>query len=102
MRLRSRILPLATALALAGAAHAQTDTSGYGGPDGSDIYDELAPEVVEDAAAEIDRAARALGLLCDVNDSLTMIPGYDMYCHWNTDVIFDRASTCLLYTSRCV
>jgi len=28
----------------------------------------------------------------DVNDSLTFIPGYDMYCHWNTDVLFDRGA----------
>jgi murein DD-endopeptidase MepM/ murein hydrolase activator NlpD len=70
---------------------AQTDTTAYGGPDGLDIYDELDGEA-EDAAVEIGRAAKAIGLLWDVNDSLSFIPGYDMYCHWNTEVIFDRVN----------
>lgn len=74
-----------------GMVHAQVDTASYGGPDGEDLFDELITEP-EDAGAEVGRVARAIGLLNDVNDSLSVIPGYDMYCHWNTDVIFDRAN----------
>lgn len=81
---------LLTLLLLAGGASAQVDTTGYGGPDGEEDFEELVGES-EDAAVEISRVARAIGMLGDVNDSLSVIPGYDMYCHWNTDVIFDRS-----------
>ena len=75
------------------ASYAQADTSSYGGPEGADIYDELNGEEVENPAEEINRVANAVGLKWDVNDSLVRIPGYDMYCHWNTDAIFDRGNT---------
>ncbi len=93
MQFSARPCTFLAAMVMVLATQAQVDTSGYGGPDGSDIYDELAPEVEEDAAVEIGRAARAVGLLYDVNDSLEVIPGYDMYCHWNTDQIFLRERT---------
>lgn len=92
MRLRNNLFTLLATLLLAGAAQAQTDTSGYGGPDGLDIYDEL-DTLEEDPSVGIGLAAHAVGLVWDVNDSLSRIPGYDMYCHWNTDVLFDRANT---------
>lgn len=63
------------------AVSAQDDEVGYGGPEGLDIYEELTEEPSAPADAES---------VWDVNDSLTFIPGYDMYCHWNTDVLFDR------------
>ncbi len=89
--MKTRLLHLALAgLLLPSAALAQADTLGYGGPDGEDLFDELIGEP-EDANVEIGRVARAIGFLGDVNDSLSVIPGYDMYCHWNTDVIFDRS-----------
>ena len=69
----------------------QQDTAAYGGPDGEDLFLELTGH--DDAAEEIEHAAYAAGLLWDVNDSLLFIPGYDMYCHWNTDVLFDRENT---------
>jgi murein DD-endopeptidase MepM/ murein hydrolase activator NlpD len=63
------------------SATAQDDEVGYGGPEGLDIYEELSeePSEVPDDVAN-----------WDVNDSLAFIPGYDMYCHWNTDVLFNR------------
>jgi len=70
---------------------AQQDTTGYGGPDGDDLYDELTTEP-EDVSVEVGRVARAIGFLFDVNDSISAIPGYELDCRWNTDVIFDRAS----------
>ncbi len=60
---------------------AQEDGPGIGGPEGLDIYDELSDP----------SETTSLPLLnWDINDSLRYIPGYDMYCHWNTDVLFDR------------
>jgi murein DD-endopeptidase MepM/ murein hydrolase activator NlpD len=92
---RIRITALLTASMAVSAMQAQqADTTGYGGPDGLDIYDELLPEATpEEARVEIRSAARALGMLCDVADSLALIPGYDLYCHWNTEAIFDRENT---------
>lgn len=103
-----RIAPLlalaATALVSLVARAQEADTLGYGGADGLDIYDELVPaEEAEDPVLVIGRAARALGILCDVNDSIAMIPGYDMYCHWNTDVLFDRErSGLILHDTLCL
>lgn len=51
-----------------------------------DIFDELN----EGESNEL--VGVAAGTVWDVNDSLSFIPGYDMYCHWNTDVLFDRLS----------
>jgi murein DD-endopeptidase MepM/ murein hydrolase activator NlpD len=71
---------------------AQTDSLDHGGPEGLDIYEEL---LMEDGGS-IDPVVPRIPitpLVWDVNDSLSYIPGYDMYCHWNTDVIFDRGNT---------
>jgi len=57
----------------------ELDSEPYGGPDDADAYLELLHEDVPMAEVE---------LLWDVNDSLSFIPGYDIYCHWNTDAIF--------------
>ncbi len=66
-------------------ATAQSEVSlDHGGPEGLDIYEELIEE--ESPAARVE-------LNWDVNDSLRFIPGYDVYCHWNTDVLFDRTGT---------
>lgn len=73
---------------------AQADTSAYGGPEGEDIYSELTNE--EAVGATVLDAAHAAGLMWDVNDSLSFIPGYDIYCHWNTDAIFDHAGAARL------
>ncbi len=101
MLLRTAALSGCLLLAGLSATFAQADTTGYGGPDGEDLYDELSTET-EDANVEVGRVARAIGLLEDVNDSLSVIPGYDMYCHWNTDVIFDRANARYLHDTLCV
>ncbi|HMC96216.1 MAG TPA: M23 family metallopeptidase, partial [Flavobacteriales bacterium] len=71
---------------------AQVDTAGYGGPDALETYDEL---LEEDATAAVPgmNIATTAASEWDVNDSLLFIPGYDMYCHWNTDAIFDRNNT---------
>ena len=93
MLIRTRIVAGLLAATSALVLHAQTDTTSYGGPEGHDIYDELNDEETENAEEEINRVATAVGLNWDVNDSLHHIPGYDMYCHWNTDAIFDRVNT---------
>lgn len=87
------LLLLSWALPAATMGQALSDTSSYGGPDGLEAYDEI--EFFEDRGAlpEIEHAAHALGLKWDINDSLALIPGYDIYCHFNTDVIFDRSGT---------
>jgi len=72
-------------------ALAQQDTLGYGGPEGLDIYDEL--EAGEPSNEPVIPNMVVSPLVWDVNDSLSYIPGYDMYCHWNTDAIFDRGNT---------
>jgi len=71
---------LPVALLLAGASYAQ-DTA-IGGPDGEEDYEELFS-----GADEEETSVRGAGLW-DVNDSLSFIPGYDIYCHFNTDAIF--------------
>lgn len=72
-------------------AGADGDTTSYGGPDGeTDMFTELVG--TDDAAEELENAVTAVGLNWDVNDSLLLIPGYDMYCNWRTDAIFDRSA----------
>jgi len=62
-------------------AVAQTDGPSIGGPEGLDLFEELTEE---GSTADLPTSD------WDVNDSLTFIPGYDMYCHWNTDVLFEH------------
>ena len=61
---------------------AQSDAPGYGGPEGLDLFEELTEVVPTAGLPSAD---------WDVNDSLSFIPGYDMYCHWNTDVLFSNS-----------
>lgn len=71
---------LVPAMLCALAAHGQeTEHEPYGGPDDPDAYLELVHESLPTESSE---------LLWDVNDSLSFIPGYDLYCHWNTEAIF--------------
>ncbi len=89
-----RTIPLLTislAMVWSPVIRAQSDTSGYGGPDGTDLYIELDPDM-EGALPDIAHAAHALGWKWDVNDSLQRIPGYDIYCHFNTDQIFNKGT----------
>lgn len=66
---------------LAPAGFAQSGEEHYGGPEGEDIYEEL---IIETEASE-----HSDGFMTwDVNDSLSFIPGYDLYCHFNTEAIF--------------
>lgn len=60
-------------------ARAQEARPSYGGPEGDEAYEETLPGNAEENARVPD---------WDVNDSLSFIPGYDIYCHWNTDAIF--------------
>lgn len=61
------------------SAHAQeVAEEPYGGPDEAEAYLDLI------SAEEASHATSSW----DVNDSLSFIPGYDLYCHWNTDAIF--------------
>jgi len=81
-----RLLIAPVALCLSGGLlFGQVVTEDIGGPEGLDIYDEL---TTGEGTGRDDGAS-----VWDVNDSLTFIPGYDMYCHWNTDVLFDRLSS---------
>ncbi|MCB0790180.1 MAG: peptidoglycan DD-metalloendopeptidase family protein [Flavobacteriales bacterium] len=61
--------------------HAQVvqDTSAIGGTDEESAYEEAMP-----AAREISSANAEW----DINDSLVRIPGYEVYCGWNTSSIF--------------
>lgn len=102
MRIGRPVSLLLLGLCLTSSVSAQEDTTGYGGPDGEDIFEELITTETDDANIEVGRVARAIGLLEDVNDSLSSIPGYDMYCHWNTDVIFDRANAQSLHDTLCL
>lgn len=78
--LRIHLLLLATwAIVLPGAA--QSEEEHYGGPEGEDLYEEL---LIENASSEHGSSY----MLWDVNDSLSFIPGYDLYCHFNTEAIF--------------
>lgn len=71
---------LVPALLLAMVAQGQeTKNEPYGGPDDAEAYMELVHESIPMESSD---------LLWDVNDSLSFIPGYDLYCHWNTDAIF--------------
>jgi len=83
--LRSLLLLLAPTLGLS-MAHAQEGHTDIGGPEGLDIFEELNDGDATEVVLEPSNAT------WDVNDSLTFIPGYDMYCHWNTDVLFDRVT----------
>jgi len=73
-------------------AQAQVDTTAIGGPDsGEDEFLMLDPDHV-DAHADIEEAAHALGLMWDVNDSLSLIPctistatGTPISCSCTTD-----------------
>lgn len=76
-------LLLIPALLLGPQAFGQADGPGIGGPEGLDIYEEL---------TETEATVESPLLNWDVNDSLRYIPGYDMYCHWNTDVLFNRSA----------
>ncbi|MEZ4806552.1 MAG: M23 family metallopeptidase [Flavobacteriales bacterium] len=90
MHLERKHLSACVLAALLGVSvSAQKDTTDYGGPDGEDVYEELTGS--EEENVTISRAAEEAGLRWDINDSLSYIPGYDMYCHWNTEAIFDRA-----------
>ena len=72
-----------------GRLWAQADSTSYGGPEGLDMYEDLVGQGTEtEANADIENAAHAVGLNWDVNDSLSIIPSYDIYCDWNTDAIF--------------
>lgn len=79
---------LCSGMLYCGAAHAQTHGHDIGGPEGLDLFEELTEN---STGVALPRAE------WDVNDSLTFIPGYDMYCHWNTDVLFDRVGVARFY-----
>ena len=88
------ILAYALVALAAGPLSAQSDTTSYGGPEGLDIYEDLVGAGTEsEASTEIENAAHAVGLNWDVNDSLSFIPSYDIYCDWNTDAIFLHGRT---------
>lgn len=83
MKRTTRLNTLLASLLYSTIVLAQTGSGDIGGPEGLDLFEELT------------ESASGSGLPSsewDVNDSLTFIPGYDMYCHWNTDVLFDRLS----------
>ena len=87
MKKRASLLLLACCMFVHYGNAQITDTISYGGPEGDDIFSELTDEEITEG---IEKKAIANW---DVNDSLQFIPGYDMYCHWRTDAIFDRGAT---------
>ena len=56
-----------------------------GGADVSAAYTEVAPAT--------DMSIDAGSSLMDVNDSLRLLPCYDLYCDWNTRTIFQNSGT---------
>lgn len=86
MRKAHRFFLAAALIHGAMCAHGQEESHDFGGPEGLDIFEELN----EGDASEVANVLPST--VWDVNDSLTFIPGYDVYCHWNTDVLFDRAN----------
>jgi murein DD-endopeptidase MepM/ murein hydrolase activator NlpD len=63
----------------------QTDTASVGGVDGTIRYDER-PETPATVASYGESE-------WDVNDSLQLLPCYDLYCGWQTDGIFPSHGT---------
>lgn len=58
------------------SAKGQTDSAGIGGESNDVRYPDPALELAEEH------------VIWDVNDSLSKLPGYDLYCSWNTETIF--------------
>lgn len=92
--MRHRLLSLLAAVILVfvtSTTQAQELSPDIGGPESDDEI-ELLPET--DASKPKEKAEiESLDLLWDVNDSLFLIPGYDLYCHWNTDALFNNTGT---------
>ncbi len=82
------IMGLLWAISLGTDLSAQAGQEPYGGPEDTDAFVELTEAEEEEGTIEME----AFDMVWDVNDSLTFIPGYDIYCNWNTDAIFDRIS----------
>jgi murein DD-endopeptidase MepM/ murein hydrolase activator NlpD len=87
MHAKRAILGIPAMLLVALVTFGQAVEEAYGGPDGEDIYEELTEGAIDPV----------IGLRWDVNDSLSFIPGYDIYCHWRTDAIFDRSARPFLH-----
>lgn len=81
-------LVLILVLCFAGIATAQGLSPDIGGPESDDDA-----ELLEAAKPTEEVAHVTSELLWDVNDSLFLIPGYDLYCHWNTDALFNNTGT---------
>lgn len=78
---RSQILvPLVCLSSL--VAFGQSDTTSIGGTEENAVYLERS----EGAREEV-----RINTLADVNDSLALLPCYDLYCGWSTEVIFPNA-----------
>lgn len=84
MRTARTALPLFLLFCVPVQAQQLKDTLAIGGTDEESAYEEAVP-------APLDVRERTEW---DINDSLALIPGYDIYCGWNTASIFahhDRA-----------
>jgi murein DD-endopeptidase MepM/ murein hydrolase activator NlpD len=78
------------ALACALEARAQQDSSGIGGPEGTDLYEALIDDMSSEEGADNAYPTHLPSAVAPWNlkDSLTFLPSYDMYRTWNTDAIF--------------
>jgi len=85
------LLVLILVLCYAGIAKAQELSPDIGGPESDDEIELLLE--ADDTKPKDAAANEAVDLLWDVNDSLFLIPGYDLYCHWNTDALFNNTGT---------
>lgn len=75
-------------LAFAAPALAQDDSTGYGGPEGTDLYEALIDDAVVEEGADGPIELTSTERKWDLSDSLTFLPSYDVYRTWNTDAIF--------------
>jgi len=91
--MRYRLQPfsaLVMVLCFASIATAQELSLDIGGPESDDAVELL---LEAEDVKPIEESYEANELLWDVNDSLFLIPGYDLYCHWNTDALFNNTGT---------
>jgi murein DD-endopeptidase MepM/ murein hydrolase activator NlpD len=81
-------------LACATVAHAQKDSSGFGGPEGTDLYEALIDDMSSEEGADNAYPAPLPSevSLWNLKDSLTFLPSYDMYRTWNTEAIFSATN----------
>ena len=85
---------LLLALACVPVTRAQEDSTGYGGPEGTDLYEALMDDMSSEEGADnvYPVVSPSVTSPWNLKDSLTFLPSYEMYRTWNTDAIFGATS----------